>query len=1198
MYRISVVFVLLLATVAAYGQTTGRLSGTVADASGAAVPNAEVSLYLLGGETPVLRTTTTSEGIFDFIGVRPDRYRLEIEAPGFSKYVQADVGVESARQITLSEIRLAVGVLAAAVEVVGAVQTLDLATAEISSTITQEQIRNLPVLNRQISNLFVLQAGVSQNLRANTVINGMRPTYSYLYVDGINIQDAVRTNPLDFIPNRVMISQVAEFTVATSNSAPTLGGAASSISITTPSGSNQYHGELLWYNRNSYFSANDWFNNKNGVKRPFLNQNEFGGSFGGPVRRDELFFFGNYAGERRPAGTTVDRTILTPTARQGIFQYNVGGAVQQFNVMQAQGLTTSPFMQKLLEQVPTEGNNSQFGDGLNTTGYSFTARNQRTRDNVTGKIDYNLSTRNVFSGTFIWNREIQDRPDVGPFYSYVPPIYNDNKSKLLSLSHRWTPTATLTNELRGGFNRSPGIFVVRQDPGPYVLATGLATAGLQFSLPVTAGQVGEGRQVNNYNVQDNAHWLRGRHSISFGFATFQQRSGSYNYNGAIPTYTIGISSASPYGFGAGSIPGANSTDINRANGLLATLGGLLTSGTQSFFPASRESGFVPRGPQVSNLSYDNYAFYGQDIFKVRRDLTFTLGLRWDYFPPVNERDSLMVQPIVQNGSTVADTLLGNATIDFVGNSVGRPLYKKDLNNFAPSVALAWDVLGKGHTSFRAGYNIAYVNDNHLNSVSNATLGIPNSGLASSRSLVNLTARADAPPEFATPALQVPSTVKTWYDLNPNAPPAQGLIDPNLVQPYVQQWTASLEHDFKGFIVEARYVGNHLTKGLRQVDYNQVNINQSTFLADFIRARNNGFLAQNATGTFNAAYNANIPGSQPLDFFPLLPNGGLLTNATIQGLLRTGEIGTLAQTYQGQLWFPAAGFSYFPNPLVLYSSSLTNMNHSTYNAGQFEVRKRTRNGMQFQANYTFSRALTGTLAVRAIEALLDNARPEVEKGIADFDQRHAFKLNHYTPLPFGGAHRLRFGNSALDKIVSGWSLSGFVSFYSGSPVGVISSRGTFNRGARSTNLNTVDTNQTYQELRAMTGLFMTSDGPYWIDRSHIHPTLGTGVAPDGQAAFEGQVFFNPQPGTIGSLQRRILQGPAYKSYDFAVIKDTVIKEDHRIEFHAQFYNLLNHPNFYLSDQNVNSATFGKINSQNYNNAGIGPRQMEFGLNYRF
>jgi len=1187
-------------------QQTGRLTGTIVDPSGAPIPGASISLYLPDGASAVLSATTSTEGIFDFIGVRPERYRIEITASGFAKFIQSGVAVEGARQITLPEIRLSLAGATETVEVVAPAQTLDLGTAEVSTTVTQEQIRNLPALNRQISNLFVLQAGVSQNLRANTVINGMRPTYSNLYVDGINIQDSVRLNVLDYIQNRITISQVGEFTVSATNSNPTIGGAASSISISTPSGGNRYHGELLWYNRNSYFAANDWFNNKNGVKRSFLNQNQFGGTIGGPIKHDKLFFFGNYEGLRKPASTTIDNTILTPTARQGILRYRVGGVLQEFDVLKAQGLTISPFMQKMLDQVPTEGNNSQLGDGLNTTGYSFNARSKEDRNNATTKADYHLSTRHVFSATYAWNSELIDRLETGyrPFYSFVPPIYNDDRAKLFSVSYRWTPTATLTNELRGGFNRAPGTFKNRQTPTPYLINSTLATAGLIFSLPVQSGEVAEGRQVNNYNLQDNANWVHGKHRVSFGFQTFQQRTGSYGYNGTIPTYTIGISAASPYGFLAGSIPGASSTDINRANGLLASLAGLLTSGTQQFNPTSRTSGFVSGAAQVNNMSYDNYAFYGQDIYKLHRNLTLTFGMRWDYFPPVNERDSLLVEPIVQSGSTVGTTLLGNSTLDFAGNSVGRPLYKKDLNNFAPSIALAWDVTGTGETAFRAGYNIAYVNDNHLNSVFNATAGIPNSGLSTNRSIANLTARADAPSPIAAPPFQTPSAVKTWFDLSPAAPPAQGLIDPNLAQPYVQQWTVSLEHQISGVTLEARYVGNHLVKGLRQIDFNQVNINQGTFLQDFIRARNNGFLALSTLGTFSPAYNPSIPGSQPLDFFPTLPaSGGLaagggLNNATVQSLLRSGEIGTLAQTYQSNLVFPYPGFSYFPNPYVLYSSSLTNMNNSTYNAGQFEVRKRTRSGLQVQANYTFSRALTGTLAQRAIEALLDNARPGVEKAIANFDQRHAFKLNHYIPLPIGGSHKLRFGNGGLDRIIDGWALSGFVSLYSGSPVGVLSNRGTFNRGARSTSLNTVDSNLTYPELQKTTGFFMTADGPYWIEPSHVHPTLGTGVAPDGQPPFEGQVFFNPAPGTIGSLQRRIFRGPTYKSYDLGIVKTTRIIESQTIEFHAIFYNVFNHPNFFLSDQNVNSSTFGKILSQNYNNAGVGPRLIEFGLHYRF
>jgi hypothetical protein len=253
-------------------------------------------------------------------------------------------------------------------------------------------------------------------------------------------------------------------------------------------------------------------------------------------------------------------------------------------------------------------------------------------------------------------------------------------------------------------------------------------------------------------------------------------------------------------------------------------------------------------------------------------------------------------------------------------------------------------------------------------------------------------------------------------------------------------------------------------------------------------------------------------------------------------------------------------------------------------------------MQFQANYTFSRAIADTLEVRGLEAQLDNANPRIERSIANYDQRHAFKMNHYYPLPLGEG-RLRFGKAGLNRLIQGWAVSGLLALYSGSPVGLLSGRGTLNRGARSGG-NTVDTNVTYPELQEATGLFMTGNGPYWIDPKHIYTVTGQGIAPDGAPPFTGQLFFNPQPGSLGGLQRRILRGPAYHSYDFSLSKVTRFAERHTVELHADFFNVFNHPNFYLGDQNVNSATFGRINSQNYSNAGVGPRLVQFGLYYRF
>ena len=194
---LTVAGLLLLTAFSMFAQLTGRITGTVVDPSGASVPNAKVSLFLAGGKSAMLTPATNADGIFDFTAVRPDLYNLEVESAGFARFTLGGVKVDPARQAALPQIRLVLGTASQAVEVSATAQGVDTATAEAATTVSQAQITNLPVLGRQISNLFVTQAGVTQNLRQNTVINGMRPSYSNLMMDGVNVQDSVRTNDLD-----------------------------------------------------------------------------------------------------------------------------------------------------------------------------------------------------------------------------------------------------------------------------------------------------------------------------------------------------------------------------------------------------------------------------------------------------------------------------------------------------------------------------------------------------------------------------------------------------------------------------------------------------------------------------------------------------------------------------------------------------------------------------------------------------------------------------------------------------------------------------------------------------------------------------------------------------------------------------------------------------------------------------------------
>lgn len=1188
MSRFNLIAVLgVVCSLHALGQVAGRLTGSVLDPSGASVADATVNLYLQGGKSPVLSTKTTSAGDFDFSAVRPDTYKLEVQAKGFGDYAQANVAVDPARQTSLPPIHMAIQASSQIVEVTTSANTIDTNTIEVSTTVTQDQVANLPVLDRQINNLFYTQPGVNFNGNADTAINGLRAQNTNVTLDGINIQDNfIRINGLDFLPNKLTIGEVSELTVSTSNLNPTIGGNANAISLSTPSGTNAYHGSLYWYNRNGAVAANDWFNNRDGVAQPFLNLNQFGGLIGGPIKKDKLLFYAAYETYNLHQSTPKLDTILTPLAAQGILQFrnNGTGPVQQFNVLQNPGapgtLTIDPFIKTLLASVPTVGNSTSAGDGLNTTGYQFNARSNERRDSVIGKLDYNLSPKNVFSGAFRWNRDNVDRPDIGSFFTQVPPVSNQDSAKFFSTSWRWTPTATLTNELRGGGNLTINPFnVAGTSPAFFV-------TGTLFTNPVN-GFLPQGRNTNTYNIQDNANWIHGKHSVTFGFQTQQARVAAFNAGGIVPSYALGPFSANiPYGYGVGDIPGANAVDTSTANALLGTMAGLIQSATQSYNITSQTSGFVPGAQQKQNLSFNDYALYANDSWKVTHKLTAVLGVRWDYFPPVREVNNLLIQPQLINNNPV-QTLLGNASLTFQGDH----LYNASKHNFAPNVGLAYDPFGKGKTVVRAGYTISYAQDDILEGVLNAATA--NSGLVGTNSITNAFAFTKSPPTLPAPAFQIPITTQQNF-INTGGNNVQGLIDPNLRTPYVQQWNVGIQHEAKGMVFDVAYIGNHAVKLLRQIDFNQINVFQSTFVQDFKAARNNGVLSQAAGLGFNPAFNGSIPGSVALPFFNSLPSGGVLSNATVRTDIISNQIGALAQLYQQNNIFPSAGFSYFPNPLTLYSSELSNYTNSSYNGLQTQVRKRTRNGLQFQASYVWSKAFSDTSVERGLDPILDNNNPKIERARAPWDLTHSFKINHYIPIPVGNGHQMNY--RPLEKLIGGWGISGFFTMNSGAPISILSARGTLNRTARSGE-NTVNTTDTLTQLKSLTGVFMTGNGPYFVNPSAIGPN-GTGAAADGSAPFQGQVFFNPGAANVGALQRRSLNGPWFNNYNMAILKDTRFTERHSVQLRADFYNLLNHPNFFIGDQNINSVGFGKITTMFTSAEGVSSRVLQFGLLYKF
>ncbi|HUI53564.1 MAG TPA: TonB-dependent receptor [Bryobacteraceae bacterium] len=1191
-FRVCVMLTVTLASVVGVqAQVASRLTGSVIDPSNAAVPSATVDLLLPGGQKPILSTVTTTDGLFAFTSVPAGTYDVSVTSKGFRKYTEHSIVLEAGKELSLPAIHVEIGATTEVVEVTETRMEVQTTNAELATNVTRTQVKDLPLVNRSPQSFVTTQPGVTLGRGGDSVINGQRTSFTNVTLDGINIQDNyIRTNAVDFSPNLLLDDQVAEFTISTSNTNPAFGSGSSQVTFITPSGTDSFHGTAFWSNRNNALAANAWFNNQSNVAKPFLNQNQGGGSIGGPIRKDKLFFYFNYEAFRLKQQSPQTRTILTSDAAQGIFTWVAGGAVQKANLLNLTGQKIDPTVANLLGQIPgpSQINIYTVGDSTaallkNTGGYLFNQRSNRTRNNYTGRVDYVMSSKSTISGTYAYNTDLLDRPDVNTTgYQAVPPCNNNDKVKFLSTGWRYNPKATLTNEVRFGFNLAPALFLTNQDFGNDIIG------GTLFSTPIATFR-GQGRYTNTYNLADNASWQHGSHNILFGFQWQRDYTNPYNDAGITPTYNLGISTANTFGLTTAQLPGASTTDIANANSLLATMAGFVSSYTQTFNVQTTTSGYVSNYTQNRHWQFDDYSAYVQDNWKAARRLTLNLGLRYEYYAPVKEQNGLVLLPQLVNNNAIT-TLLSNATLNFATGG----LYNPDKKNFAPNVGLAYDLFGDGKTAIRAGYSVNFVNDEYLV----ALTGNANTNAGLAQTVTNPTALASlisaGLPAIATPAFVVPRTFQQNYNLSPTT--NFGVADPNLRAPYVQQWNIGIQRELKSIVVEASYVGNHGTKLLRALDYNQININAGGFLADFLRAQQNGNLALAATGNFVPTYNANIPGSQQLTVFPLMPNGGSLTNSTNINYIRQGAVADMAYNYQST---KANGpINFFPNPYAASLRLMTNYSNSTYNGLQLQTRSRDYHGLLFQGSYTFSKALSDASSGSdnnnqgRVEPMLDNNNPKLEKARALFDINHAFKANFVYSLPMGTGHA--FHVAPLDRyVLSGWAISGIYSRQSGYPYSICSGIGTFNRNnvLGTNDCNTVNTTDTLAQLQQIMQFRMSGTGPYQVAASALNANGQAAVA--GSAPFSGQVFTMPGAGTIGQLQRRAFTGPWDTTFNFGVFKTTKITERQSVVLRFDSTNFFNHPAFTIGDQTVTSATFGKISSTY-----AGARIFQFTLTYQF
>ena len=1313
------VLALCLFAASAFAQTTaGRLVGTVSSPDGV-LPGATV--VARDNQTGREQTVTAKgDGSFTFPQLEVGTYTVTVTAPGFKTFVATELKIDVGREYSLAA-TLEVGGVEESVTVTAGADVINATSPTLSNTVSPQQIKELPLVARNPLNLINLQAGTTgtQGFQL-TSINGMRTTMTNTTRDGINIQDAfIRSNATDFSPGRPSVDDTGEFTISTGLADADSGYGGAQVRLVTPRGQSDFHGALFAYNRNSHFAANSFFNNAAGrfvetdpavvqgraqagdpkSPRAFRNRNQFGGTISGPailprfgeggpsLWKDKAFFFFNYEGVRDPVSSAAQRTILTPSARGGIFTFNAActntgtnlcpagvtpGQQRTVNILQfAQSVglagipsTIDPIVQaRFLAGMPEQGNRSDLGDQLNTTGFQIDRQANTTRNSYAFRFDVDANESNQFNVVWTWNKEVLLRPDVDNVpltagYTLTPFSNQSSENRMLALAYRRVFTPNFINEVRGGFFKSDVPFNrLAEIPAFFFTppsATGGGTVNAPFVDPPETQFLNQGRNTAGYNFQSNADYVRGSHSFKFGglFQWFQVDS--YNDALTVPTFQLGTGGTAPIltSGNFNSLGGISTAQLGTANALLGLLGGIVTAGTQSFNVTSPSSGFVPGATTFSPWRYENYSLYFQDRWRVRPELSLTLGLRYELYPALRIANNVGLEPLIPEGTDPLQAVLnpqGNYTV--LGTNAGRPgqYHKTDYNNFAPSIGFAWspnfknDFLGalmggEGRTTIRGGYGINYVNDSLVTTLNAAT--IANTGLGRTANAAlnpNGQSQLNLRLQNGVPAIGVPTFIdpNTRTFISNNAPGIGNnfgtvfAINPELKTPFVHQYSVGIQREL-GFqtALEVRYVGTQSSNLWRGTDYNQLDIFSNGFFADYQRARSNLLLTGNA---FCAA-----AGCQPLSIFQ---SGGTPTN----GRLVVGTGGLALATFNSHLnngtpadaaiAFVSGGFNnhpnvadptrspfinFLPNPGTGVGFLFENGASYRYDALQVELRRRFSQGLYFQANYTFSKNLTNAIGTsqQLQDTFLDINRPELEKARADFDVTHVLNFNGIYELPFGRGKTFFSGaGGVLDRIIGGFQLNTIVTLSSGPPLTFVDPRGTFNRAARSARQG-ITTNLTSDEIRDLVGVYRTPCGVFWINPSVLNinqealnagqcsaAQLGTGRASEGfgTTPFAGQVFFNNQPGSVGNLGRAIVSGPWYFNVDASLVKNIRITERSRIQLRMEAFNALNRAHFFPAAQllNLTSTNFGRLTQTGGTSGGPGgARVMQFAARFEF
>jgi len=1145
----------------AQSQVTATLSGAVLDGSGQAISGAKVTLS--NADKGITRAYTTEEtGLFTFTLLSPASYTLEVAASGFKHYKQEGLTL-AAGQTADQKVSLALGAVSETIEVSSQAPLLDADNANISSDISSKQVAALPLNLRNVIGLAVLNSSVSnaaelQVVGAPGISGSADQDVSFLNFGGTffntaeYLLDGTWDTRLDwggviYVPS---VDDVDEFKIQTNAFTAQYGFSSGNVvNVVTKSGSNQFHGDAFEFYRNSNVDARYFFNNG---QQPNFHRNQFGGTIGGPIRKNKTFFFGYYEGLRSATPATYVGTMPTTAERTGDFSALLGAPTGQndalgrpilsgaiynpFSTRQIIGGQVDPITGLLVSGLqpgvagyirdPIPGNIippnllDTISQSVATGSYWPAPTNGNLVNNFTSassaaaqsneysvRVDHNFSENDRVYGR--WSQKFQSKINSPTYYGASDPggpgvtAPNNRYSANVAYNHVFSPTLNMS--LNFGVNRHVEQSVT-QSFGYQASTLGLPSFidGIAPSFPEFQPQsyspLGAQAGLDNYIVPQTVYTssvdftkIKGKHTLSFGFMDVSAFiNGGHYANTVLPFQTTSTAGPDPQL----ETPGTG-------NGFASFLMGVGSGNDYTAF-------------NQFPLSHKHLlGWYVQDGWKVTPKFTLNLGLRYEIQTAMTERSNAQqyfnftaVNPI---SSAIAFDVPGMLVFNSNNN---RGLYDTPYKNFAPRIGASYQLREK--MLFRAGYGVFYVpsyyNQGPNIGYSQATPWVTslNGGLNPSSTLSG-NASLGLPSAF--PSGQVPLTgnslgglTDVGYGLNP-------VVDPIRHSPYVQQWMAGVQYSLtNNDLIELNYVGNHGVHVLAQyLEWNE-------FPASDLSMGN--------------ALNQQVPNP----FFGAIKGSGCgLDQPTVLA---------------GQLLRP------FPEYCSVTEAEPAAAG-STYNALQATYTHRWHSGLDLNVSYTFSKFMddaqgsSGWAFPGSGSSVRNSYDLALERSVDASDLTHSLVVNYNYALPFGKGQK--FGsdwNRPMNAVLGGWQWSGILTAHTGLPISI----------------NPASNN--------VTG----TSGYGFNQRPNIVP--GVNPVPQNQSInhwINAAAFSQPDPFTFGDSARFLsnLRAPGYFNWDMGVQKNWKFTESKSFQFRFELYNAFNHPNFFVPDSNLGDANFGTI-----------------------